>query len=204
MKIAEAIESYLSHQRLRGLEPRSVRTTGYALRTVFEPVLTSEIIELAADGVGEVLQTALRQRISPTKRKPLTPTTRELYLNAAKAFLAWAVGKGWVRANPLAQVYAPAASKLSAQVPEPRQAAAKQLGVIVKELRAASGLTRNELEIAARLPFGTIQRIEQGKLWPAWATLDKLCAHPCMRALIATCVRQGVELNVQPPPKNDA
>ena len=201
MKVAEAIEAYLSHQRLRGLEPRSVRTTGYALRTVFEPVLAGKMSDLAVAGVGEVLQTTLRRRISHTRRKPLTPTTRELYLNAAKTFLAWAIGKGLLRANPLAQVHAPAASKLSAQVPEPHQAASKQLGVIVKELRVACGLTRDQLEIAAGLPFGTVQRIEQGRLWPSWATLDKLCAHPSMRTLIETCVRQGVELGVRPPHK---
>lgn len=77
----------------------------------------------------------------------------------------------------------------------------KQLGDVVKELRFVYGITRDQLDTAAGLPFGTIKRIEQGKLWPSWVTLDKLCAHPSMHTLIERCVRDNVELGVRPPPK---
>jgi transcriptional regulator with XRE-family HTH domain len=77
----------------------------------------------------------------------------------------------------------------------------KSLGDVVLALRTSYGITRVRLEEAAKLQPGTVRRVEQGKLWPSWGMLERLCAHPSMRALIETCVRYGVELGVRPPPK---
>jgi DNA-binding XRE family transcriptional regulator len=65
-------------------------------------------------------------------------------------------------------------------------------------MRRAHGIRRDELDQAAGLPPGTVRRIEQGRLSPAWPTLDRLCAHPSMRTLIEVCVREGVELGARP------
>ena len=79
----------------------------------------------------------------------------------------------------------------------------KTLGEIVKLLRTTYGIRRDDLEQAARLPPGTVRRIEQGRLWPTWPTLDLLCAHPSMHTLIQVCVREGVELGARPDPGPD-
>ncbi len=78
----------------------------------------------------------------------------------------------------------------------------KTLGEVVKALRHRYGIGREALNAAAGLPFGTVKRIEQGKLRPSWAAIDKLCAHPSMRTLIEVCAREGIELGVRPPPKS--
>jgi DNA-binding XRE family transcriptional regulator len=77
----------------------------------------------------------------------------------------------------------------------------KHLGEVVRYLRHASGLTRSELDIEAGLKPGTVQRIEEGTHFPTWPTFERLCAHPSMHALVATCERHGVELGARPPPK---
>jgi DNA-binding XRE family transcriptional regulator len=77
----------------------------------------------------------------------------------------------------------------------------KTLGDVVKLLRQRYGIGRDALNAAVGLPFGTVKRIEQGRYWPPWETLDKLCAHPSMRRLIEVCVREGVDLGARPPAK---
>ncbi|HLM85642.1 MAG TPA: helix-turn-helix transcriptional regulator [Solirubrobacteraceae bacterium] len=48
------------------------------------------------------------------------------------------------------------------------------LGLAIKELREARGLTQEELASLARMTFGTVSRLESAKSAPAWATVMQL------------------------------
>ena len=180
MKVAEGIESYLSAQRLRGLEPSSVRTTGHALRTVLEPVLDPEIDDLGTAGVGEQQRAALGQRLSRTSGKPLTPTTRELYINAASAFLGWCIGQGWLKTNAL----------MPARTPPP----APHLGTLIRKLRLAAGLASWTFGEQVGVNAVTIKALELGRFLPKADLLRRLLTHSAMARLPQLIKDAGLEL----------
>lgn len=164
MKVHEAVEQYLSSLRLRGLEPSSVRTVGHAVRTVLEPVFAGDIQALAAEGMGEKQREALSRRISKNTRRPFTPTTVELYINAAKAFLSWAVSKGWIRTNPLER---------------------PSLGTLIRELREAARLTRSELEQQTSVSVTSLRALEYDRHRVSRAIYDRLMRSPALARLPA-------------------
>ena len=190
MKVLDAIEAYLSHQRQKGLEPSSVRTTGHALRTVLAPFLAGEVADLGAEGIGEALVTALEKRVSRATRKPLIECTRELYFNAAKAFLGWAVEKEWLRANPLAAIPARAAAPAAPPI------APKHVGQLIRNLREAAGLTRNQFEELVGLSATTIKGIDLGYHRPTGEQVRKLLAAPCMARLPEMAKAAGLDLGL--------
>jgi transcriptional regulator with XRE-family HTH domain len=48
------------------------------------------------------------------------------------------------------------------------------LGLAIKRLREARGLTQEELASQARMTFGTVSRMESAKSAPAWATVMQI------------------------------
>jgi len=48
------------------------------------------------------------------------------------------------------------------------------LGLAVRELREAHGLTQEELASQAGMTFGTVSRLESAKSAPAWATVMQI------------------------------
>jgi hypothetical protein len=187
MKVAAPIEQYLGHLGKRGLEPRSIRTTGHAVRTVLEQQLGGNVEALGAAGVGEALLTALGKRTSKNTKRPLTECTRELYLNAAKAFLIWCISQGWLRANPLGQI--PARAAAAPKVPAP-----PHIGEMSRNLREAAGLTRQQFEAQTGLSSTTLKGIDLGYHKPTAEQVRKLLLHPSMARLPAMAAAAGLEL----------
>jgi hypothetical protein len=187
VKVAEAIAAYLSAQRLRGLEPSSVRTTGHALRTVLAPVLVDEVASLAAVGIEASLQDALAQRRSQTSGRLLSPTTRELYLNASKAFLAWCTQRGWIPRNPLEGV--PARPSEAPTVP-----AVPHIGDLIRNLREAAGLTRQQLAAQTGVQDGAIRAVEMGRHRLSRGIYDRLMRSPALARLPQLAKNAGIPL----------
>jgi len=179
MKVADAIEAYLSHQRQRGLEPSSVRTTGHALRTVLDPMIDREVADLGTAAVGVELVVALDQRLSKNTKKKLTPTTRELFINHGAAFMAWAVGQGWIARNPLAKDPAPAGP---------------HLGQIVRRLREAYGAYRWVFAPLVHMNEVTLKAIETGRHIPTAEQIRQLLTHPAMARLPEMARNAGIPL----------
>jgi transcriptional regulator with XRE-family HTH domain len=48
------------------------------------------------------------------------------------------------------------------------------LGLAIRRLREARGLTQEELASQARMTFGTVSRMESAKSAPAWATVMQI------------------------------
>lgn len=71
---------------------------------------------------------------------------------------------------------------------------AKKLGTMIRELRQAAGLTRQELEAQTRVAAATIRNCETCRhRFTAW-TLRQLLAHPSMHALPAMAAAEGIML----------
>lgn len=52
----------------------------------------------------------------------------------------------------------------------------RALGLAIKELREARGLTQEELANRANTTVGTVSRVESAKSAPAWATVMQIIA----------------------------
>lgn len=185
MMVRDAIERYLSHQQVTGKKPGSVRTTAHALRTVLAPVLEGELVALGAEGVGDLLRTALGQRLSRTSKKPLTKCTQELILNAAGAFLSWCIGQGWLKTNALTP----------ARMPPP----APHWGTLIRKLRLAAGLASWTFGEQIGMNEVTVKALERGLFRPTRAQLDRLLTHPTMAALPPLAKKAGLELPKDEP-----
>jgi len=182
----DAIEAYLSHQRLGGREPSTVRTTRHALRTVLALALDDELSDLAAEGVGEALLTILRQRVSQTGGKPLAESTQALYVSIVRAFFGWCLGKGWLRANPL-ELARPAPTTSARPtlplVPLVSPLAPSHVGEIVRWLRERSRLTRRQIGKQTGILVASLRSLELGQHAPAAALIGQLLQAPSMSTL---------------------
>ena len=73
-----------------------------------------------------------------------------------------------------------------------------RLGKMLRQLRAAAGLTRTELAREANIRADGLKRAEIGKKpLPRWA-LFQLLRHPCMRDLPARVGQAGIKLDLDP------
>ena len=197
MKVKEAIEGYLSHQRLSGRQPSTVRTTRHALRTVLAPAIEDEVSDLVANAVGQALRTILGQRVRHQSGKPLAKSSQALYLSITRAFLAWCIGKGWLRANPLDQLrHARTASTRPIPAPAPPvpPVAPKHIGEVVRRLREGARLLRRQLAKQVGVAESTLRNIETGRHHATAEILRKLLTAPCMATLPALVKQAGLSL----------
>jgi integrase len=102
LTIGEAIEKYLEHEALEGNRASSLAATRAALERFFpeQTALLAKLTKARAEKLYEQLRTLPSERTGA----PLAVDSHRNYLAQAKTFCAWCVERGWLRANPLAEV----------------------------------------------------------------------------------------------------
>ena len=100
--ITEAIKEYGQHLADKGNKPVSVEAITRRVTLFLEPF---DSLASLSPKRCEARYKSLRDARKPKKDTPLyAVATHRQFLGDTKAFLAWAVKMGWLRANPLAEV----------------------------------------------------------------------------------------------------
>jgi len=96
-----ALTQYLGYLTEKGTQEQSRDVTEWAIEQFFpEPIP----LQLLSSKRCQKLYDEMRTRPSPRTKKPLAADTHRNMLSQVKSFLAWCVERGWVRANPCADV----------------------------------------------------------------------------------------------------
>lgn len=74
---------------------------------------------------------------------------------------------------------------------------AKKLGVMIRELRQAAGLTRMELQAETQVSVAMIKNYEMCRRPITEWALQRLLAHPSMRDLPAMAAAEGIKLSLE-------
>lgn len=82
----------------------------------------------------------------------------------------------------------------------------RHLGILVRRLREAGGLTRRELAALAKLADVDVRNVEAGRRRPTRGVLERIIAAPgiaaplAWRGLVALAEREGIPLDLAPEP----
>ena len=180
--VREAVASYLE-QLPPTTPPEQRQVVGAALSALLEPALDEPVTAITPLRLM-LLGGELRARTSPKTGRPLADGTFRRYVLAAQAFYGWASNR-WPR---------PAA--------EPEQPGRRHLGSLIRDLRAAAGLTRQELGDST-VGLIVLKRVETGRQRLTQRQLDLLLQAPCMEGLLAWAEREGVPVDLAPETGTD-
>jgi integrase len=95
LTVAEALDEYLDHQRVRGLKPGTITTTGHRLRDLIEGTDDLAIVDLSPRRAQRLYDSLAARRAVDTHRNTL---------GQAKTWGKWLAKRGYVSASPFAEI----------------------------------------------------------------------------------------------------
>ena len=226
LSVDDAIGLFLDGLVDRGMRETSAITQGYQLRRFLRPVLGEPLHSLSEERMqrlGDEL-TAVR---SQKTGAPLASETVSLIREAARRFTRWCVAQGRLSADPLAKEQKEELVRLHDEVDQlradltamrkerdqlqlqlrsaggcavsetPTIQPAPTLGTLVRELREAAGLTRQQLQDQINVAASTIRSFEMGRRKPAAWMLRRLMKSPEMVNLPELAGQAGLALDLE-------
>lgn len=225
LSVDDAIGLFLDGLVNRGMRETSAVTQGYQLRRFFGSVLGEPLHTLSEDQTQR-LNDELTEVRSQKTGALLASETVSLIRKAARRFTRWCVAQGRLSADPLAKEQKEELVRLHDEVDQLRAdltamrkerdqlqlqlrsagecamsetstiQPAPTLGTLVRDLREAAGLTRQQLQDQTNVAASIIRSFEMGRHQPSAWMLRRLMKSPAMVSLPELAEQAGLALDL--------